>query len=168
MVSATTPCEPPFLEHFKSIFKASLEINQLRDKQKQKAVAECELPLIDLRGLTSGNKAERTACIAAIAKASSEWGFFQVLNHGINLELLAEMKKEQRKLFKLPFEQKVSSKLLNDSYRWGTPSATSLDQFSWSEAFHVPLAMIPKPDNSNREFDHLRYRNVNSLKLALI
>ncbi|KAH7669269.1 gibberellin 2-oxidase protein, partial [Dioscorea alata] len=156
MVSGKTACEPPFLEHYKSIFKASSEINQLRDKQQHQVVEECELPLIDLRGLRNGNKAERTACITAIAKASSEWGFFQVLNHGVSLELLAEMRKEQKKLFELPFEQKVSSKLLNDSYRWGTPSATSLDQFSWSEAFHVPLAMISKVDSCNREFNHLR------------
>ncbi|KAJ0963896.1 hypothetical protein J5N97_029018 [Dioscorea zingiberensis] len=87
-------------------------------------------------------------CMATIAKASSEWGFFQVLNHGISHELLREMKEEQKQLFEMPFEKKVTSRLLNNSYRWGTPSATSRDQFSWSEAFHVPLSEISLEDHS--------------------
>ncbi|KAJ0966819.1 hypothetical protein J5N97_023736 [Dioscorea zingiberensis] len=155
MVSTKITCNPPFLDHYKPIFEDSSKINQLRDNQKQQVVEECDLPLIDLSGLRSGDKAERIACMAAIAEASSEWGFFQVLNHGISLDLLGEMRKEQRKVFEMPFERKVSSKLLNDSYRWGTPSATSLDQFSWSEAYHVPLAMISKQNCCN-EFNHLR------------
>ncbi|KAM0945238.1 putative gibberellin 2-beta-dioxygenase [Dioscorea sansibarensis] len=118
------------------------EFKQLGDDKEQDAVEECELPLIDLSKLQNGNKKDFSNCTAAIAKASSEWGFFQVLNHGISHELLGEMKEEQKKLFKLPFEKKVTSKLLNDSYRWGTPSATSLNQFSWSEAFHFPLSDI--------------------------
>ncbi|WRX16220.1 Oxoglutarate/iron-dependent dioxygenase - like 10, partial [Theobroma cacao] len=32
--------------------------------------------------------------------------------------------------------------LLNNSYTWGTPTATCPKQFSWSEAFHVPLTKV--------------------------
>lgn len=82
--------------------------------------------------------------------------FFQVLNHGIGSKLLKEMRDEQRKLFQTPFEKKVTSRLLNDSYRWGTPTATSIQQFSWSEAFHVRLAVISEEACSYGEFSSLR------------
>ncbi|PAN07160.1 hypothetical protein PAHAL_1G315700 [Panicum hallii] len=109
-------------------------------------VAECELPMIDVGCLTSGgggsSEAERAACAAAIARAAEEWGFFQVRNHGVAPELLDAMRREQARLFRLPFEAKASGGLLGDSYRWGNPTATSPRQLSWSEAFHVPLAAV--------------------------
>ncbi|CAM8983257.1 hypothetical protein QQ045_001697 [Rhodiola kirilowii] len=103
---------------------------------------ECELPLIDLSGINSQIPEVRQECATAIAKASVEWGFFQVVNHGISLQLLKDMRREQVKLFDTSFEQKASCGILNNSYRWGNPTATSATQFSWSEAFHVPLAKI--------------------------
>ncbi|CAI0405148.1 unnamed protein product [Linum tenue] len=68
---------------------------------------ECQLPLIDLRGLGSRDERERAACAAAICRASSEWGFFQVVNHGINPGLVRKMRSEQSRLFRLPFDDKV-------------------------------------------------------------
>ncbi|KAF0931772.1 hypothetical protein E2562_005754 [Oryza meyeriana var. granulata] len=114
------------------------------------AVSECKLPMIDVGCLTAAgaggqqaaNAEERAACASAIAAAAADWGFFQVVNHGVGQELLEAMRREQARLFRLPFEAKANAGLLNDSYRWGTPTATSLRQLSWSEAFHVPLAGI--------------------------
>ncbi|XP_065871550.1 gibberellin 2-beta-dioxygenase 6-like [Euphorbia lathyris] len=111
-------------------------------ESKTPPMEECQLPLIDLAGLTSVHDGEREACAAAICRASSEWGFFQVINHGINPELLKNMRKEQMKLFQTPFNKKSCSGLLNNSYRWGNPTATSPHQFSWSEAFHIPFDKI--------------------------
>ena len=145
-----TISDPPFANQYKNLFSDSTEVYSC------KAVGECELPLIDLSRLWSENREERMTCAKDIAKASSEWGFFQVLNHGISLELLGEMRKEQRKLFQLPFEAKASSGILNGSYRWGTPTAASLKNFSWSEAFHVPLAKLADDDCCSEEFASLR------------
>ncbi|KAG8071528.1 hypothetical protein GUJ93_ZPchr0006g43099 [Zizania palustris] len=121
-------------------------------------VSECELPLIDVGCLTAaaGGAEERAACVAAIATAAAEWGFFQVVNHGVRQELLEEMRREQTRLFRLPFEAKASAGLLNDSYRWGTPTATSLRQLSWSEAFHLPLAGISGKGCNNSDLTTLR------------
>ncbi|KAK9275808.1 hypothetical protein L1049_023078 [Liquidambar formosana] len=102
---------------------------------------ECQLPLIDLSGLRNQDEGERLACVAAIARASSEWGFFQVVNHEISNELLVEMRREQVKLFETPFERKASCKLLNNSYRWGTPTATCPRQFSWKVMEEFAAAM---------------------------
>ncbi|KAI6706199.1 hypothetical protein NL676_009161 [Syzygium grande] len=106
---------------------------------------ECELPVTDLSALSSECEADRRSCAEATRRAATEWGVFQVVNHGIRSELLGEMRREQVKLFETPFQTKAYSGLLNNSYRRGTPTAISPAQFSWSEAVHVPLIKIPDP-----------------------
>lgn len=131
--------DPPFEETYKNLFGGDAPP---KSPPELAAVAECELPLIDIRRLNLGDS-EREACKKEIARASREWGFFQVINHGISPELLKRMREEQVKLFKKPFHEKRDYKGCSNfsagSYRWGTPSATCLKQLSWSEAFHVSL-----------------------------
>ncbi|KAF3779974.1 Gibberellin 20 oxidase 1 [Nymphaea thermarum] len=118
-------------------------------------IEEHELPLIDLHKLKAGRQ-EREKCVRNMAKASSEWGFFQVVNHGISTDLLKRMSSEQAKVFRQPFEKKAKEKLLDfslETYRWGAPSATNLQQLSWSEAFHIPL---PKSSDSSYSDNTLR------------
>ncbi|KAI4996503.1 hypothetical protein ZWY2020_051423 [Hordeum vulgare] len=91
-----------------------------------------------------------------MASAASEWGFFQVINHGVGRELLEEMRREQARLFHQPFDRKEKTGL---SYRWGSPTATSLGQLSWSEAFHVPLASIDI-SFSGEDCEHAKLRGV--------
>ncbi|CAO1940073.1 unnamed protein product [Urochloa humidicola] len=96
------------------------------------------LPVIDLL-----QDAEQ--CRAAMVRAASEWGFFQVTNHGVPQQLLDELHEAQVAVFRRPFECKVREPLLGfspESYRWGTPTATCLEQLSWSEAYHIPMATI--------------------------
>ncbi|XP_044970343.1 gibberellin 2-beta-dioxygenase 6-like [Hordeum vulgare subsp. vulgare] len=120
------------------------------------AVLERDLPMIDLERLRSGDARERKACADAMAAAASEWGFFQVINHGVGRQLLEEMRREQARLFRLPFDTKEKAGLLNGSYRWGNPTATSLRHLSWSEAFHVPLATISREDCDYGKLSSLR------------
>ncbi|KAL3377484.1 hypothetical protein AABB24_003739 [Solanum stoloniferum] len=139
--------DPPFEETYKKLFdeiRIGKATSKMRNYQNLFVVEECELPLIDLEQL-KGREFEREECKKKIAQASQEWGFFQVVNHGISQDVLLKMRKEQMKLFKKPFHEKMNDKQLNfsaGSYRWGTPSATCLQQLSWSEAFHVPLTDI--------------------------
>ncbi|CAI0407101.1 unnamed protein product [Linum tenue] len=44
-----------------------------------------------------------------MARASEEWGFFQVVNHGVSPEILDRMRREQVKAFKQPFDRKNSA-----------------------------------------------------------
>lgn len=130
--------DPPFEKTYKNLF------DSLRETPEVSAVEECELPLIDLNELNMGDLSRR-ACKKKIARASQEWGFFQVINHGISREVLEKMREEQIKLFEKPFPDKTNYKDSNfseGSYRWGTPSATCLKQLSWSEAFHVSLSDV--------------------------
>ncbi|KAJ0969015.1 hypothetical protein J5N97_021892 [Dioscorea zingiberensis] len=155
MLSYHTMSDPPFASHYKAFFNDPNKDQQHQNNQDHEVIGECELPLIDLRCLKSNDKEERHTCMQVMVKASTEWGFFQVVNHEISPKLLDEMRREQMKIFRLPFEKKATS-LLNDSYRWGTPTATSVTQFSWSEAFHVPLNRIFDKDCWTGEFSSLR------------
>ncbi|KAL1125190.1 hypothetical protein V6Z11_A13G027500 [Gossypium hirsutum] len=131
--------DPPLLNHYGTLLCHS---TQCDEPQTRVTMEECQLPLIDLCDLGSDDEMVRRACAAAICKASSEWGFFQVVNHGISSQLVDKMRSEQVKLFRAPFETKATSGLLNNSYRWGSPRATCPNQFSWSEAYHVPLTKV--------------------------
>ncbi|RCU61454.1 hypothetical protein SETIT_J003500v2 [Setaria italica] len=98
----------------------------------------CVLPVIDLGSLQHAPE----QCRAAIVRAASEWGFFQVTNHGVPQPLLDELHDAQVAVFRRPFERKLREPLLDfspESYRWGTPTATCLEQLSWSEAYHIPM-----------------------------
>ena len=79
----------------------------------------------------------------SIYSAATNWGFFQVVNHGISREVFNNLRLEQEKVFKQPFDEKTKEHNFSaGSYRWGTPTATCIRQVSWSEAFHIPLTDI--------------------------
>ncbi|KAK7253183.1 hypothetical protein RIF29_37694 [Crotalaria pallida] len=164
--------DPPFHETYKKLFEKinhnsisiSNEEQGEEEEEKEKVGAgaddeECELPVIDLKAVLeeeSGDPsptAAREECKSQIARASQEWGFFQVVNHGISSEILKRLRSEQEKLFKKPFEKKTKEdKFFNfssGSYRWGSPTATCITQLSWSEAFHIPLTDILHHSNNN-------------------
>ncbi|XP_051136333.1 gibberellin 2-beta-dioxygenase 8-like [Andrographis paniculata] len=137
--------DPPFEETYKDLILSSFSSKSRKNILELSAVEECELPLIDLNQLNHLGESERQQCKKQIAEASREWGFFQVIHHGISCEVLERMREEQVKLFRKPFQEKMNYSDINfstGSYRWGTPSATCLKQISWSEAFHVSLSDV--------------------------
>nr|AUS89380.1 gibberellin 2-oxidase 7 [Sesuvium portulacastrum] len=136
--------DPPLEETYKNLF---LKQQSFITTLAANTVEEHELPVVDLRRLVAASKEEREKCKQEMVEASKDWGFFQVLNHGISQDILKEMSKEQVKVFREPFNKKKGDKCMNislspGSYRWGTPSATCLMQLAWSEAFHIPLTDI--------------------------
>ncbi|XP_039061771.1 gibberellin 2-beta-dioxygenase 8-like isoform X2 [Hibiscus syriacus] len=141
--------DPPFHETYKTLY-AEEELSKIETSpnnlDRHTAVEERELPLIDLSQLGLEDEVEKESCKEEIARAANEWGFFQVINHGISRDILDKMREEQVKVFKQPFYNKCrEDKFMNfsaGSYRWGTPTATSLRQLSWSEAFHIPMTDI--------------------------
>ncbi|KAJ8641528.1 hypothetical protein MRB53_018222 [Persea americana] len=155
--------DPPFQKVYKALLhksqpKENEEEEFKRDNNKKPASCTdlCDLPVIDLSCLGCGSD-ERAVCKKEIIDASMEWGFFQVRNHGISQELLERIWREQERLFRQPFEKKANQKLSSfseGSYRWGAPAASSLHQFSWSEAFHIPLVTID--GLKTEEFSNLR------------
>ncbi|CAM0884673.1 unnamed protein product [Alopecurus aequalis] len=64
--------------------------------------ADAQIPVIDLGELRRGAGEE----LDRLRLACQEWGFFQVVNHGIEHELLDEMEAVAREFFMLPLEEK--------------------------------------------------------------
>ncbi|XP_057728554.1 1-aminocyclopropane-1-carboxylate oxidase 5 [Arachis stenosperma] len=73
------------------------------------------VPVIDFSKL---NGEERAKTMAQIANGCEEWGFFQLINHGISEELLERVKKVCSEFYKLEreenFNNSTSVKIMND------------------------------------------------------
>ncbi|KAL5774114.1 hypothetical protein ACOSP7_011671 [Xanthoceras sorbifolium] len=63
-----------------------------------------QLPFIDLSRLLSGDSMDSE--LEKFHNACKEWGFFQLINHGVNTSLLEKVKVEIQEFFKLPMEEK--------------------------------------------------------------
>ncbi|KAL4026642.1 hypothetical protein IC575_015078 [Cucumis melo] len=140
--------EPPLEERYNELKKEELNGRRIIEADEE-AIEECEeeieLPVIDLGQLKKGNL-EREECKKEIVEAAMNWGFFQVINHGVAEKVLNAMINEQKKVFNQPFVNKsLSGNFLNlpsTHYRWGNPVAISSSQISWSEAFHIPVLEV--------------------------
>uniref|UniRef100_N1QXI1 Non-haem dioxygenase N-terminal domain-containing protein n=1 Tax=Aegilops tauschii TaxID=37682 RepID=N1QXI1_AEGTA len=101
-------------------------------------------------GLLRGE--ERPAAMNLLHDACQNWGFFQVLDHGISTELMDEVEKMTKEHYKRVREQRFlefASKTLQD----GDKAAENLD---WESTFfvrHLPepnIAEIPDLDDEYR------------------
>jgi isopenicillin N synthase-like dioxygenase len=63
------------------------------------------VPIIDISDLAAGIHRD-LASIRKIADACREWGFFQIINHGIPSDVVEYVWKQTRAFFALPVEQK--------------------------------------------------------------
>lgn len=59
-----------------------------------------EIPTIDL------SEPDLDKVVKAVDEASTEWGIFQVVNHGIPVELIQRLQSVGREFFELPLEEK--------------------------------------------------------------
>ncbi|PIA28373.1 hypothetical protein AQUCO_07000002v1 [Aquilegia coerulea] len=64
------------------------------------------IPVIDLRGIDN-DFTQRTSVMEEILHASETWGFFQLLNHGIPLNVMGEMVEAVRSFNEQPQEMKA-------------------------------------------------------------
>ncbi|KAL3695854.1 hypothetical protein R1sor_009930 [Riccia sorocarpa] len=76
-------------------------------------LADLALPIIDISCLAendSGDPAAKRRVSAEISAACEQWGFFQIVNHGIPKELMDDVDVQARKFFALPVEIKEKAK----------------------------------------------------------
>eukprot|EP00249_Psilotum_nudum_P011042 c22933_g2_i1 orf=920-1990(+) len=64
------------------------------------------IPVIDLTDWLQPGEA-RSRIILEVGQACSEWGFFQVVNHGVPLEILDRMRQVGAQFFALPVQEKL-------------------------------------------------------------
>ncbi|OWM85427.1 protein SRG1-like [Punica granatum] len=93
------------------------------------------VPVIDVWSLGGGDSAE----LGKLHFACREWGFFQVVNHGVSTSLLEEFKGEVQNFFGLPYEEKKRL--------WQTPAnhegfgqlfvVSNEQKLDWSDMFYI-------------------------------
>nr|QBI90547.1 flavanone-3-hydroxylase [Picea glauca] len=86
----------------------SLQSIFIRDEDERPKVAynqfSKDIPVISLSGIEG---AERGRVIDEVSKACSEWGIFQVVDHGVPKELVDSMTRLSKDFFALPAEEKL-------------------------------------------------------------
>ncbi|CAL9762952.1 unnamed protein product [Musa acuminata subsp. burmannicoides] len=98
---------------------------------------EMAIPVIDFSKLEGRERAET---LARIANGCQEWGFFQLVNHGIPVELLERVKKVCSECYRLRAEGFKASKpvqLLNKlvEEEGDAADAKRLDNVDWEDVF---------------------------------
>ncbi|CAH2041881.1 unnamed protein product [Thlaspi arvense] len=111
------------------------------------------LPVIDLRNLLSADLMNSE--LDKLHSACKEWGFFQLINHGVSSELLEEVKRGIDELFKLPFEEKQRLwQEPGDMQGFGQHFVVSEDQkLDWADIFC--LVSLPSPLRNPNLFSKL-------------
>ncbi|XP_022759650.1 1-aminocyclopropane-1-carboxylate oxidase homolog 1-like isoform X2 [Durio zibethinus] len=82
--------------------------HQPRDKFEKTSVpggTQFTIPVVDLEGVKE-NPITRKEIVCEVRNASKQWGFFQVINHGIPMSVLEEMKDRVRRFFEQDAEVK--------------------------------------------------------------
>ncbi|WOG97219.1 hypothetical protein DCAR_0416559 [Daucus carota subsp. sativus] len=92
------------------------------------------IPVIDFSKL---NGEERAKTLALIDKCCEEWGFFQLVNHGIPEELLERVKNVSSEFYKLEREENFKTstpvKMLNELVESG--SSGKVESVDWEDIF---------------------------------
>ncbi|KAI7757710.1 hypothetical protein M8C21_014180, partial [Ambrosia artemisiifolia] len=97
------------------------------------------IPIIDLYELTKGSATTQKAIMDQISIACREWGFFQVVNHGISGELVDGTREIWKEFFHQPMEVKQNYANAPKTYegygsRLGIQKGAILD---WSDYFFL-------------------------------
>ncbi|KAM1001332.1 hypothetical protein ACFX15_007542 [Malus domestica] len=117
-----------------------------------------QIPSIDMQKLLSQESTNSEAELARLHFACKEWGFFQLVNHGVSSSVLEKMKTETQEFFNLPMEEKKKfSQQPGDIEGYGQAFVVSEDQkLDWSDMFFLTtlpvqlrkphlLPMLPSP-----------------------
>ncbi|XP_022764519.1 protein SRG1-like [Durio zibethinus] len=132
---------------FQSVPERYIHENMDRPQVPDNLLASLEIPIIDFSLLTKGDEDE----IRKLDFACKEWGFFQIINHGVGEKVLNKMKAAVAAFFALPLEEKKKyAKAANEIQGYGQNFVVSEDQkLDWSDMIY--LITVP-PENRNFKF----------------
>lgn len=104
---------------------------------------QLNIPIIDMANISEGNSREPE--IKKLAQACEEWGFFQIVNHGIANSLIDAVKRAGKEFFQLPLEEKQKYAINpGDLQGYGKTFVVSEQQkLDWGDA----LGLIMFPSN---------------------
>ncbi|GMH05181.1 hypothetical protein Nepgr_007021 [Nepenthes gracilis] len=99
-----------------------------------------QLPVLDMERLINGDQME----LLRFHSACQEWGFFQLVNHGVSLTLVEKVKKDIQDFFNIPLEEKKKYwQTPGDFEGFGQSFVHSEEQkLDWADKFS--LVTLPK------------------------
>lgn len=101
-----------------------------------------QIPTIDLAVLQKDSPVDRaalTALIAEVGRACEEWGFFQVINHGVSLALSQNLKEAAKAFFELPLDQKLQLKRTFENALGYNDGELTKNVRDWKEVFDIGI-----------------------------
>ncbi|KAK4710906.1 hypothetical protein R3W88_005419 [Solanum pinnatisectum] len=110
----------------------------VRSEQESPVIsAAASVPIIDLQKLISGDSMDSE--LQKLHFTCQQWGFLQVINHGVTPSLLEDFKREVIELFKLPMEEKKKLWQQEDNFEgFGSIFVVSEEQkLDWSDMFVI-------------------------------
>ncbi|KAK9742346.1 hypothetical protein RND81_03G165700 [Saponaria officinalis] len=107
---------------------------------------DVDIPLIDLAGLFSSDPDTVRVTKNQVSEACQVWGFFQVVNHGVEPELMDQAQQTWRDFFHLPMENKQkygNSPRTYEGYgsRLGVEKGAILDWSDYYFLHYLPPAL---------------------------
>ncbi|KAI3870384.1 hypothetical protein MKW92_047828 [Papaver armeniacum] len=135
------------------------------------------VPVIHLQNLLSPEPSTRKLELNRLHSACKEWGFFQVVNHGVNALLVENVKSEIERFFELPRDDKTQyGQKQGEGEGFGQHFVQSDDQrLDWADMFFMvtrPLHLrkpylFPKLPSSLRETMESYSSEMNKLAMTL-
>ncbi|CAM8918570.1 unnamed protein product [Rhodiola kirilowii] len=135
-----------------------------------------EVPIIDFQRLLSDQFSDSE--LLKLHTACADWGFFQMIGHGVSEELLEKVKIEIQEFFSLPREEKERYvQLPDDMEGYGQAFVVSEEQkLDWADMFYMitlPVSMrkphlLPKLPPSLREAIEEYSLELKSLSMKLL
>ncbi|KAJ6964828.1 hypothetical protein NC652_002915 [Populus alba x Populus x berolinensis] len=124
-------------------------------KEIQEVVNDDTIPVLDFQCLDLGK----------LQEACEDWGLFRLVNHGIPLTLMSQLRDHSRNLFSLTFESKQELFTNPLSYFWGTtaltPTGAALSigpqNINWVEGLNIPLSQLSLFQKENETLGSFRY-----------
>ncbi|RVW78933.1 oxoglutarate-dependent flavonoid 7-O-demethylase 1 [Vitis vinifera] len=95
-----------------------------------------DIPTIDMKRLIMSETTDFE--LDKLHSACKEWGFFQLVNHGVSSSLVEDLKHEIVEFYKLPLEEKMKYKTPADAEGYGPSIIRSEDQkLDWGDRFYM-------------------------------
>ncbi|KAK7319163.1 hypothetical protein RJT34_03881 [Clitoria ternatea] len=111
--------------------------------QEPPIVPDETIPVFDLKSLLYGNT--RDTELDTLYTACKDWGFFQVVNHGVSSQLLEKLKLEIEKFFKLPIEEKKRYQIrAGDVQGYGTVIRSKDQKLDWGDRFYMVINPVER------------------------
>ncbi|XP_019162038.1 PREDICTED: protein SRG1-like [Ipomoea nil] len=101
----------------------------------EKSIATVNVPVIDMQKLLSEDSEE----FQKLHLACKDWGFFHLINHGVNCSLVEEVKRGIQGFFNLPLEEKQRyGQAEGDTDGFGQLFVVSEEQkLDWADMFYL-------------------------------